>query len=304
MRKYKVYELSDYSQFSLLNDVLTDEQKNKRNRLWCFHNKKHFLDKITFECDRGDVDDACFNMYANMCITREIFTNTNIHPISLTPYMYTKIVNQNIYNRCYWYAIKIFENDKHIDTVCIMAIKDGNYYHTYGKSYDADGWPKSVPEEYKSQCVYKEMQTPYIPDELNDSNIELKNGKIYVEGKEITEHGYYANEVDMYELHYDYTNSKYILYIHTPFNVLDLNHIKSNIVYYINKFLNNLTIKIVGDNTQLSNVTNIRIGGVGICEEWLNLIDKEQQSNIIKHPSTYNVNLLYKWKTTTYNLNN
>lgn len=305
MIEYKIYELDKYDNFLYLSDILTEEQKNRHNKLWCFHNKKHFLDKLTYECERGDIDDACFNMYANMTITQEIYTNKHILPPSIIPSMYTLITNQKIYNRCYWYAIKIIEDGKHIDTTCVMAINNGNYYHTYGKSYDADGWPKFIPEEYKSQCIYKEMQTPFIPDELNDSNIELKDDKLYVEGKEINEYGYYANENDMYEFCNNYKSLKQKLYIHTPFNAINLNapNIESKVKQYIGKYLTNLEIYIVGDNTQLSNITNIRIGGIGFGDAGLNLINKDQQHCIIRKPAVYNSNTLYRWKTPTYTLN-
>ena len=301
MKTFEIYPLYNYTEYGILNSIVTDQQKTKGKQLWCIRNKKHFLDLLTYECERGSIEDACFNMYANMWITREIFTNQIIPTPSITSHMYNMITNQKIYNRCFWYGVKIFENDKHTDTVCIMVKRDGGYYHTYGGKNDADGWPKEVPESYKSEMVFREMDAPFIPDELNDSNIELKDNNLYVEGKEVNEYGYYTNKEDMYEFQGDYYKPHlgYKLYIHTPFNAINLNlpDIEATVKQYISKYANNLEIYIVGDNTQLSNVTNIRIGGIGFNDECLKLIAKEQQHCIIRTPSTYNVNILYRWKT-------
>ena len=285
MTTYKIYPLDNYSQFKYLNDLLlTADQKNKGKHVWCFKHKKHYLDQLTYECERGSVEDAFLNLYANKELTRQCYYGVLSNPIAITLDMYNTIKSQQIKNRCFWYAIKIYNDDVHTNTVFIMAINDGSYYYTYGNKIHDDGWPKEIPEEYKSQIIYKEM-VPFIADELNDSNIQCDvNGTIFVEGLPINEHGYY---IDKYMYHLVESNSpkdETMLYIYTPFNVLNLKYCINQINQYVSKYAPRLNIRVIGNNSQLSNITNIRIGGVDINENILKLF-KTQQSNIIRNKS-------------------
>lgn len=141
------------------------------------------------------------------------------------------------------YLIEIYEDGVLKSDVVVMVYKltymNPKYVYVVDAVVNGVGWPPMIPEEYKKECTYVEYPEPYIPTEITDDNITLRDNVIYMNNKPLDDLGYYQNKDDMYKIDGD------VCEVHLPFNIIHIKDIPEDIKKYKLKFIND-NVKLEG----------------------------------------------------------
>lgn len=244
---------------------------------------------LTYKIIHAKSYDDCKNIGAKLtssttyCFAKNLFKfNCDIYGHRISQNHFNASVYYTYYSRCMvqdinlmyerslaryknvqsYHLIQVFDDGKFVNQVVITTFQQKWYkgIYTYaftGVNSDA-GWPSMIPEEYKKECTYVEYPEPYIPTEITDDNIVLRDNILYIDNKPLDNLGYYQNKDDVYKIDGD------VCEVHLPFNIIHIKDIPEDIKKYKLKFIN--------DNTKLE-------GHCKLCI--LNYDNKIQELNIL-----------------------